>query len=419
MKDEITQALLTLSERTGKEWIHLKDIYKEVETIRGKPNANKGASIRRTLEEHTQGFDAFKGKELYISKGKGTGLYKSKFYNEFNKINTMKIGETFTRDQLMRIFKISGQSGMMKTNTLNALVLTTSEDNGIYDDSRIENGIIQYTGEGQTGDQQITKNNKTLYESRETGIPVYLFSKDDRRRYTFEGRVELYNDPYQLPEKDINGNERLVWKFPLRVIEQEHVEKDEIVEKISYEIIEIENKISDEMLIDYDEIRIIDEPLKLRKYRRTGKHVQRTNKPDYIAQEIVKTTQGVINEKYIYELELKRLFDEEAEEQTKLMEEFFNSKKENEGFDILSFEKNESGEYVEKYIEVKSTKGNEGTPIDITMDEIEFAKDHIDNYYLYRIINSDSDQRYLKIVKGKELLEEFNFVPVAFKIYAK
>ena len=86
---------------------------------------------------------------------------------------------------------------------------------------------------------------------------------------------------------------------------------------------------------------------------------------------------------------------------------------------ILSFEKNEEGKYIEKYIEVKSTKGNEGTPIDITVDEINFAKEHMDNYYLYRIIYSDSDKRYLKIVNGKDLLESYSFVPVAYKIYSK
>ena len=100
------------------------------------------------------------------------------------------------------------------------------------------------------------------------------------------------------------------------------------------------------------------------------------------------------------------------------MEEFFNHKKENEGFDILSFERDSNGNYIEKYIEVKSTKGSESTPIDITIDEIEFAKEHAENYYLYRIIYSDSEQRYVKVVKGVDLLRNYQFVPVAFKIYS-
>ena len=101
------------------------------------------------------------------------------------------------------------------------------------------------------------------------------------------------------------------------------------------------------------------------------------------------------------------------------MDEFFKNKKENEGFDILSFKKEENGEYKEMYIEVKSTKENEGTPIDITSNEVEFAKEHIKDYYLYRIINSNTDQRYLKIVTGEELLSNYNFIPTSFKIYSK
>ena len=126
------------------------------------------------------------------------------------------------------------------------------------------------------------------------------------------------------------------------------------------------------------------------------------------------------NNQVVYENEIRRLMEEEAQEQVRKMEEFFNNKKENEGFDILSFELNENGEYVEKYIEVKSTKGNEGTPIDITSDEIDFAKKHIDNYYLYRIINSESKYRYLKIVRGKDLFNntDYNFVPTSYKIYS-
>ena len=109
---------------------------------------------------------------------------------------------------------------------------------------------------------------------------------------------------------------------------------------------------------------------------------------------------------------------EDAEEQVKIMEDFFINKKENEGYDVLSFELDESGNYIEKYIEVKSTKGSESTPIDITSDEIDFARKHIDNYYLYRIINSDSKDRYLKIIKGKDYNNDYNFVPTTYKIYS-
>lgn len=415
--EDTRRAVIELHEETKKEWISLKEIYQKVEEIRKEPNVNNGASIRAALETHCKSSDAFRGEELYILKEKKSGLYKSIYYDAINIIDNTTIGDIFTRDQLMSIFKISGQSGMMKTNTLNALVLTTSEES-IYGDSNIENGTIQYTGEGQEGDQTITKNNKTLFYSKENKLPVYLFTKDKKRRYTFEGRVELYDKPYQTPENDINGKERLVWKFPLKVIYSENDMVDESIKDISYEIIEISNSIK----TDENKDIIYDEnPLELRKYRKNDvdRKINRTKKPDYLAEELVKTKQGELNEKFIYERELQKIMELEAKEEVKRMEEFFNNRNDSEGYDILSFEQQEDGSLKEIYIEVKSTKGNEGTPIDITDNELEFAKKHIGQYYLYRIYNSDKKNKTLKIVTGKELLENYIFVPSSYKIYSE
>lgn len=410
----IITAFINIINRTSNEWISLKEIYEEVHTLN--PNI-ADETIRRTIFNHCEQSDAFIDTPCYISKEKGSGLYKFAYYDSIKIINSMTIGDIFTRDQLMSIFKISGQSGMMKTNTLNALVLTTSEES-IYGDSSIENGTIQYTGEGQAGDQTITKNNKTLFYSKENNLPVYLFTKDKKRRYTFEGRAELYDKPYQVPENDINGRDRLVWKFPLKVIYSEDDIVDESIKDISYEIIEISNSIQadDNKDIIYDE-----SPLELKKYRKNDidRKINRTKKPDYLAEELVKTKQGELNEKVIYERELQKIMELEAKEEVERMEDFFKNRNDSEGYDILSFEQQEDGSLKEIYIEVKSTKGNEGTPIDITDNELEFAKKHIDQYYLYRIYNSDKKNKTLKIVTGKELLENYIFVPSSYKIYSE
>ena len=410
----IITAFVNIINRTSNEWISLKEIYEEVHTIN--PNIAE-ETIRRTIFNHCEQSDAFIDAPYYISKEKGSGLYKFVYYDSIKIINNMTIGDIFTRDQLMSLFKISGQSGMMKTNTLNALVLTTSEES-IYGDSNIENGTIQYTGEGQEGDQTITKNNKTLFYSKDNNLPVYLFTKDKKRRYIFEGRVELYDKPYQTPENDINGKERLVWKFPLKVIYSENDMVDESIKDISYEIVEISNSIQtdDNKDIIYDE-----SPLELRKYRKNDidRKINRTKKPDYIAEELVKTKQGKLNEKVIYERELQKMMQLEAKEEVERMEEFFKNRNDSEGYDILSFEQQEDGSLKEIYIEVKSTKGNESTPIDITDNELEFAKKHIDQYYLYRIYNSDKKNKTLKIVTGKELVENYIFIPSSYKIYSE
>lgn len=409
MKEDVAVALLNLHRSTNKEWIALKEIYEEVEAIRKVPNANAGASIRRTLETYTKGFDTFQGEEKYISNGKGTGLYKSIEYDRLKFIGDIVAGDVFTIDQLMNIFDVNEYSDIMFSGVLNCIIITVVEDE--FDIS--SDGMMQYTN---VETESINIPNQLLVNSKENKMPVYLFSKDDKNRYTFEGEFVLSGDPYQVED-----NGKKVYKFPFKLVlddNEKTEETSEIIEKISDEVVEISNEV--EVPNCNTELVFKPGPLEIRKYRKNESKNSKTRskKPDYIAEQIVKSKQGELNEKLIYKEELKEVLKLDGKYQAELMEDFFKNKKENEGYDILSFELGENGDWIEKYIEVKSTKGSESTPIDITANEIEFAKSHVDNYYLYRIINSESNNRYVKIVSGKELLNDFNFVPETYKIYS-
>lgn len=409
MKEDVAVALLNLHRSTNKEWIALKEIYEEVESIRKVPNANAGASIRRTLETYTKGFDTFQGEEKYISNGKGTGLYKSIEYDRLKFIGDIVAGDVFTIDQLMNIFEVNKYSDIMFSGVLNCIIITVVEDE--FDIS--SDGMMQYTN---VETESINIPNQLLVNSKENKMPVYLFSKDDKNRYTFEGEFVLSGDSYQVED-----NGKKVYKFPFKLVlddNEKTEETSEIIEKISDEVVEISNEV--EVPNCNTELVFKPGPLEIRKYRKNESKNSKTRskKPDYIAEQIVKSKQGELNEKLIYKEELKEVLKLGGKYQAELMEDFFKNKKENEGYDILSFELGENGDWIEKYIEVKSTKGSESTPIDITANEIEFAKSHVDNYYLYRIINSESNNRYVKIVSGKELLNDFNFVPETYKIYS-
>lgn len=98
------------------------------------------------------------------------------------------------------------------------------------------------------------------------------------------------------------------------------------------------------------------------------------------------------------------------------MKDFYYNKKDRYGYDILSFEL-ENGKYVKKYIEVKSTKKNEKTPIDISRNEVEFARENIDHYYIYRVIIVDDSNLKISEIKGHELFEKYDLVPMNYKIY--
>lgn len=147
----------------------------------------------------------------------------------------LRIGDEITNDQVHKIFKCSTQGGMRQSNRLGVLVLISKHVNVTYQD-KWENNILYYTGMGQEGNQQIERQNKTLYESRTNGVEVHLFTVERETVYTYKGIFELVKDPYQDVQLDRNGNERLVWIFPIQRVDQ-----DIIVE---------ENQIEDQSLLD-------------------------------------------------------------------------------------------------------------------------------------------------------------------------
>jgi hypothetical protein len=158
---------------------------------------------------------------------------------------SLKPGTVINNEQLTGIFLCAPQGGMRRSHRTNTLVLV-SDQTGIYRD-RIENGIFYYTGMGQTGDQTLTSQNKTLAESNKIGVEVHFFEIFKPREYTYQGIVELAGSPYTEQQPDINGNMRDVWIFPLRVVSgdteiieeierlEEELEQDETIDETEKE----------------------------------------------------------------------------------------------------------------------------------------------------------------------------------------
>lgn len=418
MKETLLRVMATLYRKEGKEYYRLSEIYEEVERVTNKEIVNNGASIRRSLETFCGDSKAFSNKEeLFSLKEKGTGLWRSAFYDNLVKINNLKIGDILTRNDLISIFRHSGMRGIDFSSRTYSLILVSNEEAEFYVDSIIENGTLVYTGEGLKGDQKLTGNNLTLASSSENELPVYLFIKDKNLKYHYQGEVVLNGDPYQVEE-----NGRLVYKFPLRL--KDYVEEDYSTFEGYSSVVDSVLKIEEDINV-YNvgnvSLKFVDGPVNIRKYNANTekRKSNRTRKPDYIADEIIKTVQGEITEKDVYEYEINKVMQYEIDGLVEEMKQFFENKKDNEGYDILSFDIDEDRNISKMYIEVKSTKGGESTPIDITSNELEYAKENMSNYYIYRVINSDSKNRYVKVIKGEELFSDFDMVPNSYRIYGK
>ena len=169
-----------------------------------------------------------------------------------NQINMekIKVGCVYTNDQLMNMFSVANVGGMRKSNVNNCLLLISDYTKGLYENKWIGNEL-HYTGMGQIGNQSLDfKQNRTLNESNENGIELYLFEVFISNQYIYKGKVKLTGKPYQETQMDSNKKLRKVWMFPLSIIEgdssitseqyeksREHIKKE--VKKLSLEELKI------------------------------------------------------------------------------------------------------------------------------------------------------------------------------------
>lgn len=127
-------------------------------------------------------------------------------------------GDVLSNEKLMRAFGVGLQGGMRRSEENNLLVLISDPTKSLYDD-RWEGDVLHYTGMGKLGDQKLASQNKTLAESSTTGIRIHLCEVFRRTEYTYVGEVALTDTPYREQQLDDEGNERMVYMFPVKLKE--------------------------------------------------------------------------------------------------------------------------------------------------------------------------------------------------------
>ena len=131
----------------------------------------------------------------------------------------LNLGQEISNEQIMEIFKCGNMGGMRRSIKTSTLVIVSDHTKGLYDDKWLAD-VLHYTGMGLRGNQSLMwSQNKTLYESNENGVDVFLFEVFKSKHYTYRGQVKLISKPYEEVQKDIDGNNRNVWIFPLKLVE--------------------------------------------------------------------------------------------------------------------------------------------------------------------------------------------------------
>ncbi len=105
--------------------------------------------------------------------------------------------------------------------TQSTVVLISSigkaDGNFVYHDRWTEDGDYLYSGEGQTGDQAMTKGNLAIKNASSDGKAIHLFVKFSPQEYYYQGIFQLVDYTYE-DDRDGNGDIRKEYKFRLRKV---------------------------------------------------------------------------------------------------------------------------------------------------------------------------------------------------------
>lgn len=114
--------------------------------------------------------------------------------------------------------KIAG-FGRGINRTPSTVVLISSIDKKragfVYHDYWTHDGDYVYSGEGKTGDQQMTFGNRAIVDAESDGKLIHLFVKFSPQEYYYQGVFSLVDYTYE-DDKDESGNIRKEYKFILR-----------------------------------------------------------------------------------------------------------------------------------------------------------------------------------------------------------
>ncbi|SDK68476.1 hypothetical protein SAMN05216298_1161 [Glycomyces sambucus] len=183
-----------------------------------------------------------------------------------------KLGQRLTREEIADAWGGSKYSGIEpSTKTDNILLFSDPTKNsgfGYHDDLfQFDDGpLALYVGQGTSGDQELTKRNRSLLEHRQNGKALRLFIADgkipgtDTGLHRYLGEYEL--DPVRpcfpdrAPDKD--GVDRRVYVFRLRPVDQVEpppFDHGPVVSGVSYLV---EHEDTEESLSDQPLSELID-----------------------------------------------------------------------------------------------------------------------------------------------------------------
>lgn len=151
----------------------------------------------------------------------------------------------------------------------------------------------------------------------------------------------------------------------------------------------IENAILEEANLDEAEI-ITLQRVDIPKYKKKNKYSEIKKKTirkiDYLKKAKSNAKNGLLGEELVMAYEQNRLIEIGREDLAERIR-WISKEDDSIGYDIISFDVDETGSDIEKYIEVKTTEGNDTNVFYVSTNEVDVMEKLKDQYFIYRVYN--------------------------------
>jgi SAD/SRA domain len=104
--------------------------------------------------------------------------------------------------------------GSIHLHVERCVVITGSAKGAFYGDGWADIDTLNYTGEGRSGNQTLTRGNLALSKQSELGFPLHVFEKPFVNRYAYAGQFRVTRT-YEGTMKGEDGEDRRVFRFEL------------------------------------------------------------------------------------------------------------------------------------------------------------------------------------------------------------
>jgi hypothetical protein len=126
----------------------------------------------------------------------------------------LRSGDVIDNGTICDEFGVANIGGIRVNKARNIIVLISNNTDSTYRNER-KDDVLHFVGMGSKGPQKLDRQNKTLANAKRAGTKLHLFEVFEKSRYVYAGEVELVGEPYMSDQRDVRGEERFVWIFPI------------------------------------------------------------------------------------------------------------------------------------------------------------------------------------------------------------